>query len=52
MHDDVGPQFDRPEQVGRGYRVVDDERDAMPMRDAGERGDIGDLGGRVRDGPG
>lgn len=52
MHGDVGPQFDRPEQVGRGYRVVDDERDAMPMRDAGERGDIGGLGGRVRDGLG
>ena len=29
MHDDVGAVFDRPQQDGRGNRVVDDQRNAV-----------------------
>ena len=47
VHDDVGAPFDRPAQVGRGHRVVEDQRDAGVMRDGGERLDVDDVDQRV-----
>lgn len=49
MHNDVGAVLDGADQVGRGHRVVDDERDAVPVRDVRQRGDIGDVAARVAD---
>jgi hypothetical protein len=42
MHDDVGAVLDRPHQIGRGERIVDDEGNAGLLghrRDGGEVGD-------------
>ena len=33
MHDDVGAMLDRPHQIGRGQRVVDDQRQAVLVGD-------------------
>ena len=33
MDDDVGAMLDRPHQIGRGQRVVDDQRQAVLARD-------------------
>ncbi len=37
MDDDVGAPFERPAEIGRGQRVVDDERDAGLVGDRGDR---------------
>ena len=50
VHDDVGAQLDRADQVRRGDRVVDDERDADLVRDRGDGLDVEDVGLRVGDG--
>ena len=38
--DDVGPPLDRPAQIGRGQRVIDDQRNAGVMRHRGDRLDV------------
>ena len=50
MHHQVGPVGEGPIQRGRGECGVDDEQRSAVVRDGGDRGDVGDLGGRVRDG--
>src|SRR5665213_133130 len=47
VHDDVGAVLDRAQQVRRGERVVDDQRNAPRMRDPGNRGDVEDVELRV-----
>ena len=47
--DDVGAVLERPAQVRRGERVVDDERHAGVVRDRGERRDVADVELRVAD---
>ena len=49
VHDDVGAVVERPAQVGRGDRVVDDQRDAVPVGDIGQRRDIGDVAQWIAD---
>ena len=49
VHDDVGAVLDRPAQVRRRERVVDDQRHAARVRDLGERGEVGDVAVRVAD---
>lgn len=49
VHHDIGAIFDRPEQDRRGDRIVDNERNAMPVSDARERFDIANVPGRVAD---
>ena len=36
-------------RIRRGERVVDDQRDAVLVRDLGDRREIGDVAGRVAD---
>ena len=40
MHDNVGAVLDRSHQVGAGHRVVDDQRQPMPMGNLGDGRDI------------
>jgi hypothetical protein len=49
VDDDVGAELDRPEKVRRRERVVDDERDAVALRDRGDGGDVQDPVGGVGD---
>ena len=49
MHDDVGAVIDRLAQIGRGERVVDDQRHAGLARDIGDRLDVGDDAAGIGD---
>jgi hypothetical protein len=49
VHDDVGPMLEGAAQIGRGNRVVDDQRHAMAVRDLGQRLEVGDVAERVAD---
>ena len=49
MHDDVGAEIERPAEIGRGHRVVDDHRHAVAVGDLGETFDVDDVAGRVAD---
>ena len=49
MHHDVRPVLDRPAQVRRRKRVVDDERNAGVVRDGRQRIQIGDVELRIAD---
>ena len=49
MHDDVGAVLDRLAEIGRGQRVVDDERHARVLRDLGDRLDVGDHAAGIGD---
>ena len=49
MDDDVGAVLDRPAEIGRRERVVDDERHAGASRDLGDRLDVGDDAARIGD---
>ena len=49
VHHDVRPVLDRPQQDGRCHRVVDDQRNAVPVRDVREGADIADVPRRVPD---
>ncbi|MNL26364.1 hypothetical protein D3C87_1478850 [compost metagenome] len=49
MDDDVGAMLDGAEQIGAGHRVIDDQRDAVRMRDLGQFRHIGDIAQRVAD---
>ena len=42
MHDDVGAVLDRPAEIGRRQRVVDDERQARLVRDLRDGLDVDD----------
>ena len=50
MHDDVGPELERPLQVRGGERVVDHQPGAVPVRDRADGGDVDDREQRVRRG--
>ena len=41
-HDEVGAPLERPAQIRRGQRVVDDQRDAGLVRDLRDRLEIDD----------
>ena len=47
MDDDVGAVLDRPHQIGRGQRVVDDQRQAVLARDVADRLDVDELAARI-----
>ena len=49
LDDEVGTQLDRPAQVRRGERVVDDQQCAMGVGNPGQRRDVGNHDRRVRD---
>ena len=49
MHDDVGAIIDRLAEIGRGQRVIDDQRHACVLRDLGDRLDVGDDAARIGD---
>ena len=49
MHNDVGAEFDRAQQVRRRHGVVENQRQPVPVRQIGQRTDIGDGGVRVGD---
>lgn len=49
MHNDVGAEFDRAQQVRRRHGVVENQRQSVPVRQIGQRTDIGDGGVRVGD---
>ena len=49
MHHDVGAVLDRLAQIGRGQRVVDDERNAGALGERGDRLDVGDDAARIGD---
>ena len=46
VHDDVGAVLDRPAEIRRRERVVDDQRQARLMRDIGDGLDIDDDAAR------
>jgi predicted CoA-binding protein len=50
VDDDIGAEIDRPAQIGRRQRVVDDQRDARRMRDIGDLGDIDDDAAGIGEG--
>ena len=50
LDDEVRAELQRTAQVRRRERVVDDDRDAMPVRPLGELGQVGDDDRRVGDG--
>ena len=52
LDDEVRAQLERPADVRRRERVVDEVRRAVPMGEVGERGVVGDEGRRVGDGLG
>ena len=47
MNDDVGAVLDRPAEVRRRQRIVDDQRNARRMRDVGDALDVDDNAARV-----
>jgi hypothetical protein len=49
MDDDIGAVLERPAQIRRCERVVDDERDARAPRDAAECFDVGNVELRIAD---
>ncbi len=49
VDDDVRAPFDRADEVGRGERVVDDQRHACLVRDGRDRLDVGDDAARIGD---
>ncbi len=49
VHDDVGAVRDRLQQDRGRDRIIDDERNAVGMRDIGQRRDVADVAGRVAD---
>ena len=49
MHDDVGAVLDRPAEIGRGQRVVDDVGHAGFLGDRRDRLDVGDDAARIGD---
>ena len=49
LDDEVGAELDRPAEVRRGERVVDDVAGAVAMGQLGERGVVGDDDRRVGD---
>ena len=50
MHDEVGAELDRPAEIGRGEGVVDQERDARPMGDRRDGGNIKHFEAGIADG--
>ncbi len=52
MHDDVGAVLERPAQIRRGERVVDDERQPGLARDGADRLDVEHVVERIADGLG
>ena len=52
VHDDVGAKRERPAQIRRRKRVVDQERNARGMRNFGHRRDIENFQARIADGLG
>jgi hypothetical protein len=50
VHDDIGTEFDRTQQVRGRNGVVDDQRDAVPVRQVGKRLQVSDLSRWVGDG--
>ena len=52
LDDEVRAKLERPADVRRGERVVDDVRRPVLVGDARHRGVVGNYGGRVRDGLG
>ena len=49
MHDDIGAVIDRAQQDRRGDGVVDDERNAVALGDAGQRFDVANVTGGIAD---
>src|SRR6266545_1132376 len=49
MHDDVRSMFAGPTQVGRGERVIDDEREFMLVRNVRDGLDVEDISLRIAD---
>ena len=49
MQHDVGAPFDRTDEVGRGQRIVDDQRHACSMGDARDGFDVGDDAAGIGD---
>jgi hypothetical protein len=47
MHDDVGTVIERPAQVGRRHRIVDDQRHTVTMRNGRDALDVGDIALRI-----
>ena len=52
VHDDVGAELERTDQVRRRDRVVDDQRQVVLVRDARDALDVEDVDLRVADGLG
>ena len=50
VHDDVGAVLDRPAEIGARQRVVDDQRNAVAVRDLGDAGDVADDAAGIGDG--
>jgi hypothetical protein len=50
VHNDVGAVLDRPQEDGRGHRIVDNQRNPMHMGQARKRLDVADVAGRIADG--
>ena len=49
VHDDISTVFDRTQQVGAGYGVVHNQRNARCVRNLGECFDIGHVAKRIAD---
>ena len=49
MDDDIGAVVDRAQQDRRRHSVVDDERNAAPLADLGQRLDVADVAGWIAD---
>ena len=49
MHDDIGAILDRPHQIGRGERVIDDQRHAGFLGDRGDGGDVSNNAAGIGD---
>jgi hypothetical protein len=49
MQHDVGAMFDRLAEIGRGQRVVDDQRHAGLLRDLRDAADVGDEAAGIGD---
>ena len=50
MHHDVCAMLERAAEVGRGHRVVDDQRYAVSVGNGGNGTEVGDVAERVADG--
>src|SRR5262249_37293121 len=50
MHDDVRAMLKGPAQVGRGERIIDDEREFMLVRDVRDSLDVEDISLGIADG--